>query len=100
MQDLPEKTVMLEALARFLEAEVRPVIADAALGFRVRIAAHLAGVVAREIRAEDGHDRAELERLEALLGRPGMPASTRSERVASIRALNAELASAIRAGTL
>src|SRR5262245_7045793 len=103
MQDLPEKSMLLEALAKFIDAQVRPEIRDPALAFRVRIAAHLAGVVAREIRAEDQHDLAELARLEAIEGigeGRREPLVTREERRRRISELVAKLAAALRKGTL
>jgi len=46
--DEPDVAVLLGGLGRFLGEAVVPAIADRGLGFRVRIAAHLAGVAARE----------------------------------------------------
>src|SRR5262245_39341989 len=101
MQDLPEKSQLLDALAKFIDTDLRPAIQDPALVFRARIAAHLAGVVAREIRAEDEHDAAELSRLAALLGRApvSLPAS-HAERKRVMSELNRALAKALREGTL
>jgi hypothetical protein len=68
MQDLPEKSLLLDALARFLDDQVRPAIEDPYLSFRLKIAINLAQLVAREIRAEDEHDGRQIQRLAALLG--------------------------------
>ncbi len=101
MQDLPEKSTLLDALARFLDVEVRGAVQDPALAFRVRIASHLAQVVAREIRGEDAHDLAELQRLEKLLDRTmGPTAIRREDRHLQMKQMNRTLAKAIRAGTL
>ena len=42
MQNRPSKTDLLEAVARFLERDVKPAIKDPSLSFRVLIAANLA----------------------------------------------------------
>lgn len=98
MQDPPDKTVLLGAIARFLASDVLPAVADPALGFRVRIAAHLVGMVARETSAEQAHDQAELDGLIAL----GMADS--ASGAAGIRAAIADgrrrLADALRTGAL
>jgi hypothetical protein len=103
MQDSPDKAVLLEAVARFLATEVRPALADPALGFQVLIAANLAQIAAAEIRGEDAQDAAQLERLEKFF-RPNVPLpavpATRAERHARIRELEQELVARIRARTL
>lgn len=81
MQDSPDKEELLDAIARFLERDVRgallsnassrdrdaPAKSAQALAFRVLIAANLARIAAAEIRAEDEQDLAQLDRLRALL---------------------------------
>lgn len=66
MQDDPNKTLVLSGVAKFLMAQVLPAIDDRGLAFRVRIAAHLVGTVAREVATEGVADRAELAALVAL----------------------------------
>lgn len=80
MQDLPDKATILDALGRFLDANVRPRILDSALAFRIRIAVHLAELVAREIRAEDEIDARELSRLEHLMSGDLEPGTTDPEQ--------------------
>jgi hypothetical protein len=88
MQDLPEKSMLLDALAQFLDQQVRPKLADPGLAFRVRIAVSLAQLVAREIRAEDQHDAREITRLSRLLhDTTGDGHAVRKEREDQIRAL-------------
>ena len=88
MQDPPDKEVLLFAIARFLEEEVRPVVKDPRLNFRVLIATHLAATVANECRT-GAHDETEaLARLRALYGVD-----------APYRELEARLAKDIREGT-
>lgn len=62
--DEPRKERLLDGVAAFLGKQVVPAIEDPALAFRVRIAAHLVGMVARECRAEP-EDPAEVERMTA-----------------------------------
>jgi hypothetical protein len=100
MQERPDKSTLLEAVAQLLLTEIQPAISDKRLGFRVLIAANLASVVANELRAEGEHDTAELLRLQALL--PGMlegdprqlPAARRAQALSS---MNHELARRLRA---
>lgn len=104
MQQRPDKTELLAAVARFLEREVKPAIKDPALAFRVLIAASLTGIVAGELHAEDAATAAELERLAAIL--PDAAASiglekklaTREGRKEALVALNRALCDHIRAG--
>lgn len=104
MQQRPDKTELLAAVARFLEREVKPAIKDPALAFRVLIAASLTGIVAGELHAEDAATAAELERLAAIL--PGEAAAlglekklaTREGRKDALAALNRALCDRIRAG--
>lgn len=80
MVDAPDKEPLLDALAAFLGRDVVGAIADPALAFRVRIAAHLVAGLARELRTEVADDRAHLEVLRRLgagpQGAPGSDAGT------------------------
>lgn len=96
MQDAPDRDVLLDAVAGFLADDVVPAIADPALQFRVKIALHLLGGLAREGRAEDAADAEHLRLLD--------PAATvpdgRAARRAAIRAAAEALARRIRTGEL
>src|SRR5580692_116344 len=59
MQNRPDKTALLEAVARFLATEVKPAITDPNLAFRVLVAANLAAVVAAEVATEEAQEEAE-----------------------------------------
>lgn len=99
MQDRPNQAELIDSVRRFLEEEVLPASADQRLKFRVRVAAHVLAVAARERHLERGLLEAESARLEALLpeaGRSLVPGPVE----ARIEALNEVLASAIRAGRL
>ena len=67
MPERSEKEALLGAVARFLESEVRPVVTDPRLAFRLLIAANLNNIVAAELRAGDGAERAEMGRLRTLI---------------------------------
>jgi hypothetical protein len=73
MQDRPDRLALLGAIARFLEHDVRPALKDPGLSFRALIAAHLAGTVAAELKAEGDLTAPELGRLRALLPDIGAP---------------------------
>jgi len=100
MQDRPDKTVLLAAIAQFLVTEVRPAVEDPALRFRVLIAAHLAGGIAREIATEDDLDTEQLSGLQALLGESEPIPGRSDERRAAIEAAQRRLAERIQAGDL
>lgn len=87
MMDPPDKETLLAAVQEFLLAELKPVVTDPRLSFRILIAAHLLGVVGNELRGGAAQDAAERARLATLLGHEGDTA-----------ALNAELAAHLRAG--
>jgi hypothetical protein len=98
MQARPDKTALLAALAQFLVTEVRPALDDPALRFRVLIAAHLAGGIAREVATEDDLDREQLSGLQALLGEmPDIPGRG-DERREAILAAQRQLVARIRSG--
>jgi hypothetical protein len=87
MQDPPEKEVLLFAIARFLEQDIRPLVKDPRLNFRVLIATHLAATVANECRTSAADEAAALVRLRAIYPDAGD---------APFRTLEAQLARDIR----
>src|SRR5437879_4189049 len=97
MQNRPDGSTLLDAVATFLIGEVAPKLeADKALQFRVMIAANLATIVAAEQRTEDDRFAAEARRLAALLPEighlPQLSSPRRSERMTAIAAMEAALA--------
>ena len=99
MQNRPDASTLLDAVASFLMAEVAPKLeGDKALQFRMMIAANLATVVAAELRTEDDRFAAEAERLKALV--PGdtrkLSSPRRDERMAALAILEAALVQRIR----
>jgi len=70
MQDRPTAMELLEAVRDFLAGEVAPALADRSLRYRMRIALHALGIVAREVPEEEARLRAEREALLSLLDLP------------------------------
>jgi hypothetical protein len=89
MQEKPNKEELLAAISAFLMAELKPVITDARLSFRVLIAANLAQIVANELQKGPLKDAAELARLKQLL--PDLSSN-------DLRVLEGELAARLRDG--
>jgi hypothetical protein len=101
MQDDPNLQDILKAVARFLEEEVRPALADPKLAYRARIAAHLCTTSARESAREEAEDAAQVARLNAFFADdPAHTPPTREGRRARIEALTARLVERIKEGQL
>jgi hypothetical protein len=101
MQNRPDASTLLDAVAAFLLAEVGPKLeADKALQFRLMIAANLANIVASELRTEDDRFAREVSRLRALVPElgdlPQLSSPRREERMAALAALDAALAKKLR----
>ena len=79
------KDLLLEAIAQFLERDLKGQIADPRLAFRVLIAAHLANTIAIELRTEAEHTAAELASLRELLAEGGDLPALRRELAARLR---------------
>lgn len=62
----PDGAQLLEAVAQFLEADVRGAVNDPRVSFRTLIAAHICRGVAAEMKQAETHEAAELLRLAAL----------------------------------
>lgn len=91
MQNRPDHSTLLDAIASFLMADVAPKLeADKALQFRMLIAANLATVVAGELRTHSTRLSAERARLQKLLG------STSQD----LEAMNRQLAASLRKNAL
>jgi len=90
MLERPDEPALLEALAKFLIADLQPAVKDKKLAFRVLIASHLATTLANQLRGQAERQGAELQRLRELLGRSDGDAP----------ALNAALAEKLKSGPL
>jgi hypothetical protein len=88
-QDRPTAPELLESVAEYLFGELRPEV-PREQRFKVLVAANVCAVVAREIRAGDEPDRADLELFEEILG----------EQSGDVHAAAAELSRRLRAGEL
>lgn len=99
----------LAAVARFLEQEARPALADPALAFRARVGAALLRSLGAELAAAEALEEAELSRLRAALasidGRsvegdePGAEAPlSEADRRAALRTVERALCDRVRAG--
>jgi Domain of unknown function (DUF6285) len=86
MQDRPSAAELLDAVAEYLFAELRPEV-PREQRFKVLIAANICAVVAREIRVGEEPDREDLALFGELLGKevndPRSAAAELSERIRS-----------------
>jgi hypothetical protein len=89
MQDRPTASELLDSVAEYLFAELRPEV-PREQRFKVLVAANLCAVVAREIQAGAQPDREDLALFGELLG----------SEVDDVHAAAAELSARIRAGEL
>jgi hypothetical protein len=89
MQDRPTAPELLDSVAEYLFAELRPEV-PREQRFKVLVAANVCAVVAREIRAGEEPDREDLELFNEILG----------EESADIHAAAAELSRRLREGEL
>lgn len=88
MLERPDEPALLDALAKFLLADLHPAVKDKKLAFRVLIAANIAATLATQLRTQEEHQGAELSRLRALLGDLG----------GDLQSLNGALAARLKAG--
>jgi hypothetical protein len=99
VQDRPTAIELLEAAAEFLTNEVVE-IAAGALRYKVRVAANVLRIVAREIELGDRYLREEARELAHLVGQPEPRACGGPELREEVLELNRLLAERIRAGAL
>jgi hypothetical protein len=88
-QDRPEAPELLESVAEYLFAELRPEV-PREQRFKILVAANVCAVVARELRAGDAPDREDLALFSELLG----------EEIEDPRAAAAALSARLRSGAL
>jgi ABC-type branched-subunit amino acid transport system ATPase component len=81
MQDRPEAAELLEAVAEYLFAELRPEV-PREQRFKVLVAANVCTVVARELQAGDKPDREDLALFTDLLGEEPADAHEAAARLA------------------
>ena len=97
MQDRPDASALLDAIADFLLKELLPAVRQSdTLSYKALVSWNMLGVVSREIKEGEGLLNAELKRLSDFLKKPpGIPATAR-EKMSLAGVLNAELAEQIR----
>jgi hypothetical protein len=104
MQNRPDKAALLEAVARFLEKDIKPSVKDPSLSFRLLVAANLCRLVSAEIQMEDVATDAEIERLQRLLPDVEVDVAkareSREGRVRAIARYNRALCDRIASGAL
>jgi hypothetical protein len=98
-QDRPTAPELLESVAEYLFAELRPEV-PREQRFKVLVAANVCAVVAREIRAGEGPTREDLALFRELLGEPGEAPESSEELAAEMGRAGQALARRLRAGEL
>ncbi len=98
-QDRPDAAELLEAVAEYLFAELRPEVPDAQR-FRVLVAANVCAVVARELRLGDEPLAEDLALFRELLGEPDAEQPKEAELAEAVRTAERELAQRVRSGEL
>jgi len=99
-QDRPSAPELLEAVAEYLFAELRPEV-PREQRFRVLVAANVCAVVARELRAGEGPGREDLAMFRELLGAEQADDDLEGDELAdAVRASERELAARLRTGAL
>jgi len=98
-QDRPTAPELLEAVAEYLFAELRPEV-PRGQRFKVLVAANICAVVAREIRAGEGPSREDLALFLELLGESGPVPDDPAELADETRRAAADLSRKLRSGEL
>jgi len=96
VQDRPTYDELLQAVERFLDAEIVPNV-EGARGFHARVAANVVRLIRRELDSEEEHLATEWAGLNALLGVAARPDDHAALRK-TLAARNAELCERIRSG--
>ncbi|MFO0880095.1 MAG: DUF6285 domain-containing protein [Gemmataceae bacterium] len=98
MNDQPHAPELLDAVRQFLEQHLLPTVTDHRLRFQTLIAAHVLGIVSRELVTEEATLAAEQTWLTDLLGAPQGEAASLAEQRDLVRGLNERLCQRIRHG--
>lgn len=96
MQTTPNKETALMAMAKFLGRDVRPLVKDARVQFRILVAESLLMGCAGELAFEDEHLRGELERLFSLLGEAPVLPPSGAEKKNAIGRMTSSLRAAVK----
>jgi len=98
MQDRPNAAELIAAVKAHLEREVIPGLENPKLRYQTLVAAHVLGVVERELAYGERATREELKSLCALAGETAAPPETLAEAEAEVRERTAALCLLIRSG--
>src|SRR5262245_47624575 len=98
MHDRPTAAELVDAVRQYLEGELLPQLTDPRLRFQTLIAAHVLGIVARELPVEEGQLADEYGILARLLTLPAATSRQLSDLRAAVRSGNEALCQRIRAG--
>jgi hypothetical protein len=98
MQDRPTASELVLAAKEHIEKQVLPALKDAKMKYQTLVAAHVLGVVAREIELGEKLAREELASLRALDHDGGAPPATLAEVAEEVRTRTLALCAAIRRG--
>lgn len=99
MQDRPTAAELLGAIRAFLENDVAPELSGRK-AFHMRVTLNSLKILDRELAGEEEAVRAEHRRVASLMGRETEPPATLESTKEAVRALNEELARAIRSGEM
>jgi hypothetical protein len=98
MHDRPTPAELIEAVRRFLEADLLPTLTDARLRFQTLVAANTLAIAGRELPLEEEHLREECLCLGALLDLPAAHPASLAELRQAVRQGNEQLCARIRTG--
>jgi Domain of unknown function (DUF6285) len=98
MHDRPDALELVTAVRVFLEGELLPALGDARLRFQTLVAAHVLGIVERQLPLEEADLHAAATWLAEILHEPRQAAADLTDLRKQVREGNKRLCSAIREG--
>ncbi len=98
MNDRPTAAELIDAVRRYLEAELLPTLTDARQRFQSLVAANVLAIAGRELAGEEAQLREEWGLLAGLLDVDGLRPEGLTESRQAVRQANARLCERIRAG--
>lgn len=98
MMDRPTSVELIHAVRHYLEKELQPALSDARLRFQTLVAAHVLGIVERELPIVEALLEEEGRLLEQILGQPVGSGQHREALRQEVHRVNAELCQRIRQG--
>jgi hypothetical protein len=98
MHDRPDMSELVAAARHFLETELLPSLTDSRQRFQTLVAAHVLGIVERELPVEEADLRWELEWLSSVLNESAPKFDNLAELREQVRDGNRRLCASIRQG--